>query len=123
MMTRLFISFLVAVALTGPVAAQEVDPAQFAAAAQRLNLTEAQMAAFRPIVETGMRERAKILRDAGFARGQKPTRAQLMDVRQPVMASRARTESELAKILSPSQMEIYRDMVEEQSAAFRARFR
>lgn len=123
-MKQFFRAALVSIALvsgaTLPAAAQQFDPAVLEATVARLSLTEGQKIAARPLIEAGIRERMQILRDAGFERGKKPSLRQLMRVRDPIRASRARTEAELSGILSPAQMQVYRQIVEERREKMRA---
>ena len=88
-----------------------------------LNMSEAQKTAARPIITEGLRERAAVLKSAGFERGKKPTLRQLWRVREPIKASRQRTENRLAAVLSPGQMARYREIVAELRKKFRARFK
>ena len=90
-----------------------IDRAALEAAAERLNMTESQRAAFRPIIEAGIRERLQILKDAGFERGQRPALLQMIKVRGPIRLSRARTEAELSGVLDHQQLATYRLLVEE----------
>ena len=103
-----------------PVAAQQFDPAVLDATAARLNLTDTQRVAALPVLEAGILERQQILKDVGFESGKKPNLRQLLRVRDPLRASRARTESELSGILSPEQMPEYREIVEELRQKIRA---
>ena len=115
---------LVSIALvsgaTLPAAAQQFDPAVLEATVARLGLTEGQKIAARPIIESGIRERMQILQSAGFVRGERPSLRQLMRMRDPIRASRARTKAELGGILSPAQMQVYRQIVEERRQKMRA---
>lgn len=117
--TVLVSTFLVAAAAR-PVAAQQLDPAVLEATVARLNLTDTQLVVARPVLEAGILERQQILKDAGFESGKKPNLRQLLRVRDPLRASRARTESELSGILSPEQMLEYREIVEELRQKIRA---
>lgn len=85
----------------------------------RLNLTDAQREAATPIVEAGVRERIQILQGAGFERGKRPSFKQLRSVKKPLKDSRARTEAQLATILSDAQMAEYRKIQEEARARLR----
>ena len=86
-----------------------------------LNMSEAQKAAARPIIREGLEERAAILKSAGLERGKKPTLRQLWRIREPIKASRLRTEKRLSAVLSPGQMTRYREIVDEFRKKFRAR--
>ena len=123
-MKQVFRAALVSIALasgaTLPAAAQQFDPAVLEATVARLSLTEGQKAAARPVIEAGIRERMQILRDAGFERSERPSLRQLSRVRDPIRASRARTEAQLSGILSPAQMQVYREIVEERRQKIRA---
>jgi len=123
-MKKILGAALVSVALMGgavfPAVAQQFDPAVLEATVARLNLTDAQKTAARPVIETGIRERIQILRDAGFERGKKPSLRQLLRVREPIRASHARAETKLGGILSPAQMQVYREIVEERRQEIRA---
>ena len=101
-------------------AAQQFDPAVLDATAARLNLTDTQRVAALPVLEAGILERQQILKDAGFERVKKPNLRQLLRVRDPLRASRARTDAELSGILSAEQMLEYREIVEEQRQKIRA---
>lgn len=85
----------------------------------RLNLTDAQRTSAKPIIEAGVRERAQILQAAGFEPGKRPSLRQLRSVKGPLKDSRARTEAQLATILSSEQMAEYRKIQEERRAQFR----
>jgi hypothetical protein len=102
--------------------AQQFDQAQLQETVARLNLTEAQKQAVRPVIEAGVRERLQILKDAGFERGKKPTLSQLMKVRGPINESRARTEAQLSTILDPAQLAEYRKITDEHRQQLRAQF-
>ena len=102
------------------MAAQQFDPAVLDATAARLNLTDTQRVAALPVLEAGILERQQILKDAGFESGKKPNLRQLLRVRDPLRASRARTDAELSGILSAEQMLEYREIVEEQRQKIRA---
>ncbi|MES0882767.1 hypothetical protein [Roseibium sp. SCP14] len=104
------------------VSAQQFDQAQLQETIARLNLTEAQKQAARPVIEAGVRERLQILQNAGFERGKKPTFSQLMKVRGPITESRARTEAQLSTILDPAQMAEYRKITDERRKQLRAQF-
>ncbi|MES0810864.1 hypothetical protein ABLO27_15375 [Roseibium sp. SCPC15] len=104
------------------VSAQQFDQAQLQETVARLNLTEAQKQAVRPVIEAGVRERLQILKDAGFERGKKPTLSQLMKVRGPINESRARTEAQLSTILDPAQLAEYRKITDEHRQQLRAQF-
>lgn len=117
--TVLVSTFLVAAAVR-PVAAQQLEPAILEATVARLNLTDTQLVAARPVLEAGILEQQQILKNAGFERGKKPNLRQLLQVRDPLRAARARTEAELNDILSPEQMLVYREIVEEQRQRIRA---
>ena len=123
-MKQVFGAAAVSVALVGgavlPVAAQQFDPTVLEAPVARLSLTEGQRTAARPVIEAGLRERLQILKDARLERGKKPSLRQLLRVRDPIRTSRARTESELNGILSPAQMQVYRQIVEERRQKIRA---
>ena len=123
-MKKILGTALVLVALMGgavlPAAAQQFDPAVLEATVARLKLTDAQKTTARLVIETGIRERMQILRDAGFERGKKPSLRQLLRVRDPIRASCARAETELGGILSPAQMRVYRQIVEERRQKIRA---
>jgi hypothetical protein len=123
-MKQVFRAALVSIALasgaTLPAAAQQFDPAVLEATVARLSLTEGQKAVARPVIEAGIRERMQILRDAGFERSERPSLRQLLRVRDPIWASRARTEAQLSGILSPAQMQVYREIVEERRQKIRA---
>ncbi len=88
---------------------------------RELNMSEAQRIAARPIIKEGLEERAAILKSAGFERGKKPSLRQLWRVREPIKASRQRTEKRLSAVLSPGQMARYREIVAELRKKFRAR--
>jgi len=98
---------------TASNAQPEIDRAVIEAAAERLNMTETQHGAVKPIIEAGIRERVKILKDAGFERGQRPSLRQLIKVRGPIRLSRARTEAELSGVLDLQQLATYRLLLEE----------
>ena len=115
-----FIAVMVASATI--TAAQQIDVERVQPIIARLNLTETQKTAARPIVEAGIRERLQILQEAGFERGQKPSLLQLLKVRGPIKESQARTEAQLSDILASDQMEEYRKIVEEAREQMRARF-
>ena len=85
-----------------------------------LNLTDAQRQTVEPILAKGMEERAAILKSAGFEKDRKPTMRQLWRVSGPIKASRARTEQQLAQVLSPRQMTRYRAIMDEMRKKFRA---
>ena len=123
-MKQVFCVTLVSIALVGgavvPAAAQQFDPAVLEATVARLSLTEGQRTAARPVIKASIRERLQILNDAGFQRGKKPSLRRLLRVRDPIRASRARTETELGGILSPAQMQVYRQIVEERRQMIRA---
>jgi len=123
-MKKVFGAALVSVAFISgavlPATAQQFDPAVLEATVARLSLTEGQRIAARPVIEAGIRERLQILKDAGLQRGKKPSLRRLLRVRDPIRASRARTEAELNEILSPAQMQIYRQIVEERRQMIRA---
>ncbi|MEM9632920.1 MAG: LTXXQ motif family protein [Pseudomonadota bacterium] len=104
------------------VSAQQFDQAQMQETIARLNLTEAQKQAARPVIEAGIHERLQILKDAGFERGKKPTLSQLMKVRGPIGESRARTEAQLSAILDPVQMAEYKKITDERRQQLRAQF-
>ena len=106
-----------------PAAAQQFDPTILEATVARLNLTDAQKTAAHPVIETGIRERMQILRKAGFERGKKPSLRQILRVREPIRASRARTEAKLSRILSVAQMQVYRQIVKERRQKIRAGLR
>jgi uncharacterized membrane protein len=115
---------IVTMAFAGASAAKAepfFDRSAIKAAAERLNMTETQRNAVRPIIVDGMQERRQILMNAGFEHGTKPSLQQLMQVRDPIQASRARTEAQLGEILSPAQMQEYRQIVEERRQKLRAR--
>ena len=115
--------FVVGIFITGvvlPASAQQLDRADLEATISRLGLSGSQRAAARPVIEAGIRERLQILEDAGFEPGKKPGLRLLLKVRDPLNASRARTEAQLDGILTPSQMLGYREIVEEQRRKFRA---
>ena len=117
-MTRTIPAVLLAVTMVllgGPAsnAQPEIDRAAIEAAAERLNMTETQRVAVKPIIEAGFRERVQILKDAGFERGQRPSLRQLIKVRGPIRLSRARTEAELSGVLNLQQLATYRLLVEE----------
>ena len=125
MIFRLFAAALAMLLLATPApnaAAQTVDPARIEDALDRLQLDDQQRDDVRPILEAGALERLAILQEAGIEPGQKPSIRQLMSIRGPVSEVSARTEQELAAVLSPVQMELYRAMVEERRAAFRAQY-
>lgn len=90
-----------------------IDRTAIEAAAERLNMTETQSAAVKPIIEAGIRERLQILKDAGFESGQRPSLLQLVKVRGPIRLSRAGTEAQLSELLSFRQLATYRLLVEE----------
>ena len=104
-------------------AAEQANPAQLQETMARLNLTEAQKQAVRPILEAGIRERVQILQEAGFERGKKPSLRQLLQVRGPLGESRARTEAQLSGILSTAQMQEFRTIAEERRQKMRQQFR
>ena len=126
-MTRILRAVALVLSLTSAAAAQaaavQFDPAQLQETMARLNLTEAQKQAVRPILEAGIRERLQILQAAGFERGKKPSLPQLLQVRGPLRESRARTEAQLSDILGRAQMQELRTIAEERRRKMRQRFR
>ena len=97
------------------------DNARIKEAIAELNLTEEQRAEALPIIVEGMKERAQILKDAGIKRGERPSLKQMRSVKDPIRASRERTTTRLAQILSPEQMASYDEMMEKLRAEFRNR--
>ena len=87
----------------------------------QLNLTDEQRAKAMPIIVEGFKERAQILKDAGIKRGERPTRRQIRSVKDPIQASRERTETQLSQILSPEQMTGYNQMMDKLRSEFRNR--
>ena len=85
----------------------------------RLKLTDAQREAAAPIIEAEARERAKILQDANFERGKRPSLKQLRSVKKPLKDSRTRTDAQLATILSSEQMEELNKIRQERRAQLR----
>lgn len=117
-MTRTVPAIMLAVTMvfvggTASNAQPAIDRAAIEAAAERLNMTETQRAAVKPIIEAGIHERLQILKDAGFERGKRPSLRQLIKVRGPIRLSRARTEAELSGVLDLQQLATYRLLVEE----------
>ena len=90
---------------------------------ERLNLSEAQREAVRSIIIDGFKERAHILKAAGFKKGQRPSFRQLRKVKGPIKRSRAATEARLSKVLKPKQMEEYLAIMEEVRQKNRARIK
>ena len=126
-MRKILIALVATVALSSTlpissVMAQFIDEAQVEQMVNRLQLTDAQAASARLIIQAGILERAAILKSAGFQQGKKPTRRQLLKIRTPINESRARTESQLSTILNPQQMTEYRAITEEARQELRARF-
>ena len=126
-MKRFLPAVALALSLTGAAApltaADRLDPAQLQETTARLNLTEAQKQAVRPILEAGIRERVQILQAAGFEPGKKPSLRQLLQLRGPLGESRARTEAQLSDILSTAQMQAFRTIAEERRQKMRQQFR
>lgn len=120
-------SFLAAVALYGTVAVTTAN-AQFNESERleyfvsELQLSDVQEAQARPILVSGQQERLAILQSAGIEPGTKPKLHQMIKLRQPMQASQARTEAQLAAVLSPEQMTRYRVLIEEMREEMRAQF-
>lgn len=131
MRTFLKTTSLVIAMVLGTIAAQAGDTpqisdeqiAQFEQTIARLNLTDEQRNAAAPVIEAGIKERLKIVQDAGFERGKRPSLAQVRKIRGPLKDSRSRTEDQLDDILNDTQMKEYRKIMEERRAAMRERLR
>ena len=126
-MKRILRAVALALSLAGAAAplnaADRLNQAQLQETMARLELTEAQKQAVRPILEAGIRERVQILQAAGFEPGKKPSLRQLRQVRGPLGESRARTEAQLSGILSTAQMEELRSIAEERRQKMKQQFR
>ncbi|MBI1239958.1 MAG: hypothetical protein GC199_11525 [Alphaproteobacteria bacterium] len=92
---------------------------------QRLQLSDEQIAAAKPIVEEHTQARMTILSDfrAGLAPGQKPSRGTLMTLRDQMQASRAAMRADLAPILTPEQLAELDAIQDERRAAMREKIR
>ena len=87
--------------------------------AERLALTPKQKEAAGPIIQAGIAERMAILEKHGIRRGQRPGLFKLRSARSDLDASRARTQAQLASILSADQMREYQKLTEELRAEMR----
>ena len=100
--------------------AQTIDTARLDQFLGRLDLTEDQKGAARPVIVAGLKERIGILKAAGFKEGEKPSTMMLLKVRSPIRKSLQRTDDRLSRILNPVQMSAYRQYTEEARKRFRA---
>lgn len=85
-----------------------------------LDLTDEQKVIVKPIVLEGVNERMSILEAAGVEPGTKPKLHQMIKLRGPITASQQKTESQLSKVLSSTQMVKYREFVDGMRNEFRA---
>jgi len=81
----------------------------------KINATQEQHAAAKPIIERGVSERIDILKKAGVTEGTKPSMFTLMRLRQPMKDSRAKTQQQLAEVLNPRQMSQIKQVSQEMS--------
>lgn len=91
---------------------------------QRLQLRDEQIAAAKPIVQQNMEERMAILSEfrSHVPPGQKPSRTQLMALRDQMQSSRAALHDQLTPILSSEQLAEFDTIQEERRAAMRQKF-
>ena len=78
--------------------------------AEKLQLTDEQIEKMRPILEQSMIERLDIMQSVGIGRGKKPTKAQMLEIRQSMAEAREKLNQNLSGILTPKQLEMYTDM-------------
>lgn len=113
---------LFTVTVPAQAGAQTISKAQITKLVELLELSDTQKASAKPIITAGLQERSFILKSAGMEKGKKPTMRQLLKVRSPIKASRAKTETKLSMVLNPQQMSKYRAITEEARKKMRSKF-
>ena len=116
-------ALLVGLAAPPGASAQTRDPAQAQRYAEevvrRLNLTDAQREALRPVLQHAAKERRAILAKHGITEGSRPSIRQMRAAKPEIDKSRKRTRAQVAKILDDAQMKEYDKVVAEVRAKVR----
>lgn len=113
----------VGLAAPSGASAQTRDPAEAQRYAEevirRLNLSDAQREALRPVMQQAAKERRAILAKHGITEGSRPSIRQMRAAKPEIEKSRKRTRAEVAKILDEAQMKEYDKVVAEVRAKVR----
>ena len=90
---------------------------------RRLNLTDAQRQALRPVLQKAAKERRAILAKHGITEGSRPSMRQMRAAKPELDGARKRTRREVSKILDAAQMKEYDKIVAEVRAKMRDQYR
>jgi len=130
-MFRALVSLIALIGLSNPTLAQGNDPAedpfqrQFEDMVERLVLTEPQRTELEPILRGHFLELQTLLEkhDLDRRRSNRPDRRALLAFRSDAQALNETTDAQVEAILSPVQIETYRDIQDERRARLRAQLR
>jgi len=130
-MLRTLFLLIVLIGLSNPTFAQSShgaeDPFQhrFQEMVERLDLADSQRTELEPILRMHYLELQALLEehDLDRRRSHRPDRRTLLAFRSDAQALNQRTDGQVEGILSPAQMETYRDVQDESRARMRARLR
>jgi len=130
-MFRALVYLIAMIGLSTPTLAQHdnlsEDPfqRQFEEMIERLDLAESQRAELEPMLRAHFLELQALLEAHGLdrSRSHRPDRRALLAFRGDAQALNQRTDAQVEAILSPAQMEIYRDIQDERRARLRAQLR
>lgn len=131
MMIYYILAALVSIGLSSPTLAQHnnlaEDPFQhrFQEMAARLDLAESQRTELEPILRSHFLELQALFEEYDLDRGRsrRPSRSKLLAFRGDAQALNQHTDAQVEAILSPAQMEAYRDIQDESRARMRAQLR